>query len=114
MRGKERPNSFPVVLAMATFKNLPKALDLKFNKIINKLIVLQQKNEQNKALENYFQRNSLFELQEFTKKKKTRIKSKMKKLFKSALYQCEKKLVLHKQCVQTLTHHIKVYRHFMY
>jgi chloramphenicol O-acetyltransferase len=92
-------------------KDLPKALDTKFKKITDTLIALDEKYDQNLALQKYFERNSLHELQKLTKKNNNRIKRKIKKLICLTLNELETKLSLHIQCVKVLTLNLQVIRH---
>lgn len=92
-------------------KDLPKALDTKFKKITDTLIALDEKYDRNLALQKYFKRNSLHELQKLTKKNNNRIKRKIKKLICLTLNELERKLSLHIQCVKVLTLNLQVIRH---
>lgn len=92
-------------------KDLPKVLDKKFKKVTDELLALDKKYDQNQALQKYFERNSLFELQKLTKAKNKRVKHKIKKIINLTLNELENKLSLHIQCVKLLTLHINVLRH---
>jgi hypothetical protein len=108
--------SYSCRMAVAHFKvhllkNLPNVLEKQNKEIINQLIALHDKLTKNKALEKYFERNTLVELLKFTREKKRRIKQKISKLLKKSIKNCQTKIVLHNKCVAVLEHYKKVLVH---
>ena len=61
-------------------------------KIMNKIFELNDKFEKNTALQSYFQRNYLFQLQKITKRNNDKIKRKLNKLIDTNKSECEQNL----------------------
>lgn len=91
-------------------KDLPKVMQNDYFKNIDKILELHEKFEKNSALQSYFQRNSLFQLQKITKRNNEKIKRKLTKLIDFHKSECERKLKLHRMCVANLKEFIINYR----
>jgi hypothetical protein len=63
---------------------------------------LQTKLQECEAMEQYFERNSLFELKTITQQKKRKLKRKLTKLIDSSIFYCDRKLQLHSEIVTGL------------
>ena len=90
--------------------DLPKVMQNEYFKNIDKILELHEKFEKNSALQSYFQRNSLFQLQKITKRNNEKIKRKLTKLIDFQKSECVRKLKLHRMCVANLKEFIIKYR----
>jgi hypothetical protein len=102
--------TYPLVLKMPLrydhLKDLPNLIKKQHMKKIVEIREyineLQTKLQECEAMEQYFERNSLFELKTITQQKKRKLKRKLTKLIDSSIFYCDRKLQLHSEIVTGL------------
>ena len=91
-------------------KDLPRTMQWAYIHNMKKILQLHDKFEKNSALQSYFQRNSLCQLEKITKKNNDKIKRKLNKLIDFNISECERKLKSHRKCITVLKDSLRDYR----